>query len=46
MLEAKMGDNNKLIAITFFLCGVAAKKVTIVVVAFFKCFVAKKAMTY
>jgi hypothetical protein len=46
LLEAKMGDNNKLDVIAFFSVGVVTKKVTAIVVTFFKCFVAKKVMAY
>jgi hypothetical protein len=47
LLEAKMGDNNKLNVIAFFFSvGVVAKKVIAVVVTFFKCFVTKKVMAY
>jgi len=43
LLEAKMGDGNKLVIITFFV-SVAIKKPTTIVIAFFKCFTAKKVM--
>jgi hypothetical protein len=45
LLEAKMGNNNKLVVVAFFSSiGVVAKKAIAAIVTFFKCFASKKAM--